>query len=86
MSTYEIWLESCAKQPNIKVWLLEDSSPYKLFELVELDTELQSSNNYNYFFVNYHIWNTETGEWIVNNNYLTAYNKYKRLLAVKAKV
>lgn len=78
MNKYELWLENCTKQPNIQLCLLEDTPPYKLFKLIELGTKLKSSNNYNYYITNYHVWNIETGDWFVSNNYLTTYNKYRK--------
>lgn len=75
MTAYELWVKTNTEKERTDIWLLEDSPPYKLFKLIET-ARIKNSNSYEYHYVNYHVWNTNTSEWFTSINYLEAYEYY----------
>lgn len=78
MTTYELWLDSIVKSQRTQLFKLESKFPYELFSLIKT-ADVKSSNTYDYYSVNYHVWNTITCEWKAYTDYLTAYNYFKKI-------
>jgi len=78
MTKFESWLKAC-KEMGDEVWKLEECGNVKLFKLIRHNRKGNHyENNYHYMDVNYHVWNTDTGEWFVHSDYRTAYEYYKK--------
>lgn len=72
-SKYNLWLHSFDKSEQ-ELFRLECKNEWSLFSVKSPYWE----KHFRYYHVNYHLWNTESGEWLVFADYKEAYDMFNR--------